>query len=294
MPSELKQTLIAVDIGNSRLKLGLFAGAVSAASPPASLPVPVQTLELPLENRDGDFDGAALEAWCDANVQGAAAWWIASVHHGASVRWLRIVKQIARQLNRNWSQRPISNADVPLAIEVDFPERVGTDRLMAAFAANRLRRVDRAAIVIDLGTAIKVDVVTRGGAFAGGAILPGLAMSARALDEQTDALPRVAVDRWQAPPPALGKSTEPAIEAGLFWGAVGAVRELVEQYADQFGPSPDLFASGGASQLVASVLSQRHGLAVAHVPHLVLGGIALLGSLTPGDVRQAPPKRAGG
>jgi type III pantothenate kinase len=156
---------------------------------------------------------------------------------------------------------------------------------MAAFAANRLRRADRAAIVVDLGTAIKVDVVTREGAFAGGAILPGLAMSARALDEQTDALPRIAVDRWQSPPQALGKSTEPAIEAGLFWGAVGAIRELVEQYANEFGPSPDLFASGGASQLVAGVLSQRNGLQVVHVPHLVLGGIALLGSKTSGGVR---------
>jgi type III pantothenate kinase len=153
---------------------------------------------------------------------------------------------------------------------------------MAAFAANRLRRADRAAIVIDLGTAIKVDVVTSKGAFAGGAILPGLAMSARALEEQTDALPRVAVDQWQVPPAALGKSTQPAIEAGLFWGAVGAIRELVEQYSQEFGPSPDLFASGGASQLVAGALSQRHRLAAVHVPHLVLGGIALLGSITPG------------
>jgi type III pantothenate kinase len=279
-PSHIEKSLLAVDIGNSRIKLGLF----SCVASDASLPVPTQTLELPLENRDGDFAGAALEAWCEANVKGDAAWWISSVHSGAIARWLGVVTRIARQQNRNWSLRPIANSDVPLAIEVDFPERVGTDRLMAAFAANRLRRADRAAIVIDLGTAIKVDVVTREGAFAGGAILPGLAMSARALEEQTDALPRVAIDRWQSPPQALGKSTEPAIEAGLFWGAVGAIRELVEHYAGEFGPSPDLYVSGGASQLIAGVLSQRHGLKVVHVPHLVLGGIALLGLRTPGGV----------
>jgi type III pantothenate kinase len=278
MPSHAETTLIAVDIGNSRIKLGRFELPVASLS----LPVPMQTFDLPLENRDGDFDVAALETWCGANVQSDAAWWISSVHSGAIARLTGVVTRIARQQHRNWALRPIASADVPLAIEVDFPERVGTDRLMAAFAANRLRRADRAAIVVDLGTAIKVDVVTREGAFAGGAILPGLAMSARALDEQTDALPRIAVDRWQSPPQALGKSTEPAIEAGLFWGAVGAIRELVEQHANEFGPSPDLFASGGASQLVAGVLSQRHGLQVVHVPHLVLGGIALVGLQTPG------------
>jgi type III pantothenate kinase len=277
-PSHFEKSLVAVDIGNSRIKFGQFFGE----APATSLPVPVQTLELPLEDRDGDFDSALLEAWCNANLNIDVAWWFSSVHGGATVRCLGIVKRIARQLarqhDRNWSLRPIANDDVPMAIEVDFPERVGTDRVMAAFAANRLRRASRAAIVIDLGTAIKVDVVTTAGAFAGGAILPGLAMSARALEEQTDALPRVAVDQWQAPPSALGKSTEPAIEAGLFWGTVGGIHELVEHYANEFGPSPDLFASGGASQLVANVLLQRHGLAVKHVPHLVLCGIALLGS----------------
>jgi type III pantothenate kinase len=279
-PSQFERTLVAVDIGNSRIKLGLFSADASTAS----LPVPKQTLELPLTSRDGDFDAPPIEAWCEANLKSDAVWWISSVHSGAREHWLQVVKRIARQLDRDWLLRPIANEDVPLAVEVDFPERVGTDRLMAAFAANRLRRADRAAIVIDLGTAIKVDVVTRAGAFAGGAILPGLAMSSRALEEQTDALPRVAVDQWGAPPPALGKSTEPAIEAGLFWGAVGAIRQLVEHYANEFGPSPDVFASGGASQLVAGVLSQRHGLSVVHVPHLVLGGIALLGSETPGGV----------
>jgi type III pantothenate kinase len=288
-PSQVEKALLAVDIGNSRIKLGLFSNVATAAS----LPVPAKTLELPLENRDGDFDRAALEAWCDANLAGDAAWWISSVHSGAAERWLGIVKRIAKQQGRDWSLRRIANDDVPLAIEVDFPERVGTDRLMAAFAANRLRRTDRAAIVIDLGTAIKVDVVTRSGAFTGGAILPGLAMSASALEKQTDALPRVAVDRWKEPPSALGKSTKPAIEAGLFWGAVGAIRELVEHYATQFGPSPDLFASGGASQLVAGVLSGRHGLEVIHVPHLVLSGVALLGSKTPGGARHGGSSTGG-
>jgi type III pantothenate kinase len=290
MPNCDDTTLIAVDIGNTRIKLGRFQAEHSAAA----LPSPAQLFELPLQKREGDFDDAQFGAWCASNVTGDAAWWISSVHNGARDRFLEVVRRLAGKVKCNWSLQKIANEDVPLRLDVDFPDRVGTDRLMAALAANRLRRADRAAIVIDLGTAIKVDVVTKDGAFAGGAILPGLAMSARALDEQTDALPRIAVERWSEPPPALGKSTEPAIAAGLFWGAVGAIRELVEQYSAEFGPSPDVFASGGASQLVAKVLKERHELAVVHVPHLVLAGIALLGSRTPDDVRQAQSKRAGG
>jgi type III pantothenate kinase len=270
--------LVAVDIGNTRIKIGSFQGKLSTKS----LPTPSPTLELSLVSREGDFSAEQLETWCESNVTGDASWWISSVHGGARNRFVGIVRQLATRLERNWSQYEIANKDVPLHLGVDFPEKVGTDRLMAALAADRLRRGDRAAIVIDLGTAIKVDVVTKDGSFAGGAILPGLAMSARSLNEHTDALPRVAIDGWSVPPPALGKRTESAIEAGLFWGAVGAIRELVEQYSAKYGPSPDMFASGGASQLVAQVLKERHGLAVVHVPHLVLGGIALLGSRTPG------------
>ncbi len=92
---------------------------------------------------------------------------------------------------------------------------------MAALAANRLRQADRAAIVIDLGTAIKVDVVTSDGAFAGGAILPGLEMSARALDEQTDALPRVAVDLMVRAAGGLGQEHGAGDCSGSILGSRG-------------------------------------------------------------------------
>ncbi len=289
MPSHSDTTLIAVDVGNTRIKLGRFQGVSSTDS----LPVPAQTLELSLQSREGDFDAAQLERWCESTVTSDASWWISSVHNRASDRFLGVVGRLAERLERNWALHRITNQEVPLRLEVDFPERIGTDRLMAALAANRLRQANRAAIVIDLGTAIKVDVVTSGGAFAGGAILPGLAMSARALEEQTDALPRVAVDQWSAPPATLGRSTEPAIAAGLFWGAVGAIRELVEQHSITFGPSPNVFATGGSSQLVAGVLKERHGLAVVHVPYLVLGGIALLGSQAPSRPGTRQSRRPG-
>jgi type III pantothenate kinase len=271
-PHQRNSTLIAVDVGNSRIKLGRF----EQASLSTALPVPMATLEMRIESRAGEFDAAPMDSWCAAHVAGDAVWRISSVHRDATAQWLAATNRLARQLDREWSLQPITSDDVPLAIEVDHPDRVGTDRLMAAVAANRLRATDRAAVVVDLGTAITVDLVTASGAFAGGAILPGLAMSARALEAETDALPRVAVDAWQRPPEPLGKSTVPAIESGLFWGAVGAVRELIDRLSVGLTMPPELFVTGGQASLVAAELASFQRWPVRHVPHLVLSGIALV------------------
>ncbi len=87
---------------------------------------------------------------------------------------------------------------------------------------------------------------------------PGIAMSARALAEQTDALPQVTLEFFDKPPAALGTSTVPAIESGIYWGAIGAIRELVSQLSAPFQIRPDIFITGGASRQVADLLN-THG-----------------------------------
>jgi type III pantothenate kinase len=117
---------------------------------------------------------------------------------------------------------------LPLEIEVDFPERVGIDRLLNAVAANAIRDLSQPAIIVNSGTAVTVDLVGGEGAFLGGAILPGILLSAKALHAETTTLPHV--DPWKLlkdEPPVLGKNTEAAIASGLYWGHLGAVRELV-------------------------------------------------------------------
>jgi type III pantothenate kinase len=276
-------TLIAVDIGNSRIKLGRFHvvsdarhRAAAGTGSPQSLPEPTATLELPLANRAGDFDAQALDAWCERRTFSSASWFVSSVHRGAAERLTSAVLALAKSRGIDWPLRLLTYRDVPIRISVDAPERVGIDRLLAAMAANQLRPRDRPAIVVDLGTAITVDLVTAAGEFAGGAILPGMAMSARALEEQTDALPHVTIDAWHSPPRPLGNATVPAIESGLFWGAVGAVRELIEQLSAGIDASTHIFVTGGNSQLVATRLTAVHGMAVEQVPHLVLAGIAIV------------------
>jgi type III pantothenate kinase len=182
----------------------------------------------------------------------------------------------ATQAGVEFPMRRITYRDVPLAIRVDEPARVGIDRLLAALAADRIRQRDRAAIIVDLGSAITVDLLDASGAFCGGAILPGIAMSARALEEHTDALPRVALDHLEHPPEPIGQSTVPAIEAGLYWGAVGAVRELISQMSKNLPAPPDVILTGGASSNVAKLLEAGTSYSVRHLPHLVLSGIALV------------------
>lgn len=271
--------LIAVDIGNSRMKLGLFLrDGNEPPSPAGALHVPSAMTHLSIDHATGRFEAGSLKVWCDEQCGSGAEWRIASVHRGAADRLAEAVNTWAKECGVANSVRRLTYKDVPLTIHVDQPERVGIDRLMAALAADRLRTPGRAAIVVDLGTAITVDLVDADGAFCGGAILPGIGLSARALEEHTDALPRVAMEELGTPPAPVGTSTVPAIEAGLYWGAVGAVRELIARISKELATAPEVFLTGGASEHVAELLAADGAYSVRHVPHLVLSGIALVAS----------------
>src|SRR6185436_9148397 len=100
---------------------------------------------------------------------------------------------------------------------------------------------------------ITVDLVGSDGAFEGGVILPGFHMSAEALDS-ADLLPLVAFSPADPPPAVVGKDTQSAIRSGLFWGAVGAVREIIERMKLDLPQEADVFVTGGdLRQLVEHV-----------------------------------------
>ena len=95
-----------------------------------------------------------------------------------------------------------------------------------------------------------VDVVSSDGVFRGGAILPGLRMMTRALAADTDLLPLVNVAFADDPPPVLGKSTEGAIRSGAFWGAVGAIRQVISRLPLELGHNAQLFVTGGDARIL--------------------------------------------
>ncbi len=255
--------LVAVDIGNSRIKFGLFETLERRAwQGPASLPLPARTFEI-----DPARQGfAALEEWLAPTLPSQASWWVASVQRSFTSRLLARLRDLCAP-----PAMLLSAADLPLRVELPRPDMVGIDRLAAALAAREAREPGRPAVVIDVGTAITVDYLDASGAFCGGAILPGLAMSARALHQFTDLLPLIEMQELGSPPPPLGTSTTAAMRAGLFWGAVGGIKELAARLAAGTPSPPQVFLTGGAAANVAALVAPD----AQHVPHLTLAGIAL-------------------
>src|SRR5271168_5266584 len=141
--------LVAVDVGNSRIKLGLFDAAAADAAQPG-LPIPTRTCDLGPEAAELD----RIAAWIGPERVPQLAWWIGSVQRTVSSRlieWLRNhgVTQIVL----------LASSDLRLQVALERPDMVGIDRLLGAVAANVLRSHDRPAVVVDLGTAITVDLV---------------------------------------------------------------------------------------------------------------------------------------
>jgi len=256
--------LIAVDVGNSQIKFGWYASAVAD-----TFLEPARTVDLAGQ----PFDPDSLAAWLVAprvptdRTSYPLQWLVASVNRPATTALFDWVAGFDRRIR---IRELVADG---LALEVALPavDRVGIDRLAAAVAVNRLRDAARPAIVIDVGTAITVDMVTSRGQFAGGAILPGIGMSARALAEQTDRLPELPLDRLEDPPAPVGTSTEKAIRSGLLWGAIGAMRELTTRIGADLPTKPQVFVTGGAAPAIARLLNHE----ARYVPHLVLGGIAM-------------------
>lgn len=262
--------LIAVDVGNSRIKLGWFDTIDRV-----EFPSPVSTFE-----QSAEWSDDAVAAWLPPGSKDAA-WLLSSV---APRTCATLIDSLRRLLGERTQIRQLSFGELPLEIKVPRPDKVGLDRLMGAIAANRLRRKDRSAIIVDLGTAITVNRVDAGGAFVGGAILPGFQLAARSLSEGTQLLPEIAP--LNSRPTAIGVDTVGAIQSGIYWGAVGAVGELVRQISA--GEPFDLFLTGGSAELVADAILPLGGANAKLLPQLTLSGIAICASATPSLTRAAP------
>jgi type III pantothenate kinase len=132
-----------------------------------------------------------------------------------------------------------------VSITVDNPKEVGADRIVNAVAA--YERARGAAIVVDMGTATTFDYVTAKGEYAGGLIVPGIAISLDALWARTAKLPRVELVR---PPRVVGRNTIHAIQAGVIFGYTALVDGLVERIRRENDATAQVFATGGLAHLI--------------------------------------------
>jgi len=274
-----ERSVLAIDVGSSCVKLGWFpaGGACAGEKPGERLPIASPPLPAPQEAFQTQHKGRSPAAWLNeiedwmASLPPTAEMVcaLASVHAAAAgsleeslglYKWHRFVR--------------VASSDVPLTTRTAEPRRVGVDRLVGALAVNQLRQNGVPAISVDMGTAITVDLIAADGAFEGGAILAGPTLALAALHGGTASLPRLEAAIFAKPPAAVGKSTSQAMAAGAYWGAVGAVRELIGRMAETCAMQPEVFLTGGA----ATGFADKIGLGdrpARHVPHLVLAGIRI-------------------
>jgi type III pantothenate kinase len=273
------QNLLAIEVGSSRVKLGWFpsAGACTSDKPMGALPIAAPPLPEPAEvfriehQLDEDQWTAEIEARLDEWPAPRETVCIVAVVHQAAAETLQRRTLAARQWSRIVT---LSRDDIPIRTDVKDRARVGIDRLLNALAVNRVRPSGRPAIVLDMGTAMTVNLISSDGRFQGGAILAGPVTALRALNGATSSLPLLGPEVFDQPPPVVGKSTEEAMASGAYWGAVGAARQLIERMAEVCNAPPEVFITGGASRGVAPLVGWQDRPA-RYMPRLVLSGIRL-------------------
>ena len=140
-----------------------------------------------------------------------------------------------------------TSQNIGIKIDLNEPDKVGADRLINAYAA--IHKYTLPAIVVDIGTAITFDIVSKDGTFIGGVIMPGLNLQFQALNQHTSKLPLVMNYRCER---AIGKNTEQAIQSGVIKGTICSIDGLIEQCQLELGERATVVATGGQCSLISS------------------------------------------
>ncbi|MFA7328849.1 MAG: type III pantothenate kinase [Candidatus Ratteibacteria bacterium] len=156
--------------------------------------------------------------------------------------------------------------DLPIKVQVGRPEEVGIDRLLNTLAAGRL--YGKPAVVIDCGTALTFDLVTKAGNYAGGIIAPSPEISRDYLTEKTALLPRVELT---SPESIVGKNTDECLRAGLVFGFADLISGLLMRLKKEWQPEFKVVGTGGGLVVLLPYLSEK----IIFDPNLTLKGIYL-------------------
>ncbi len=249
--------ILAVDIGNTNIDIGLFLD--ESIEPIQSIPG-ASTSKLKQAFQEAWSKVPQVETSKEGKRDGVIV--VCSVKPD----WTQCVKDLVKDALDE--RIYLIGKDIPtqLASWVDDPSEVGTDRMVAATAAYAV--VEGAVAVIDIGTAITIDLVDPNGVFQGGAILPGFELSAQALKAHTAQLPQVTIER---PADPYGKNTHDAITCGIYYAVIGSLQEIVRRYAEKLGTWPQTVITGTGAKLVQPDCE----FIDSYVPNLVVTGIVL-------------------
>lgn len=165
-----------------------------------------------------------------------------------------------------------AGVNTDLNIKYRNPEEVGADRIANAIAAIH-QFPNRNIILIDFGTATTFCVINKQKEYLGGAILPGIRLAVEALSNNTAKLPLVEVIKVEQ---VIGRSTVESIQSGVFFGALGACREVMMQTKQSLFVHEEVLvlATGGFAPLF-----EKQGIYDQHLPDLVLHGIQIAAAI---------------
>jgi len=232
----MSDRLLAIDIGNTNIVMGLYGGERLVAQ----WRVATDHHRMPDEYAMLLFNLFASAGQAPDSVVGVV---LASVVPPLTGTFVELSE-------RYLGQRPlIVDAGVRTGVRIhyDTPRDVGADRVVNAVATYRL--YGGPACVVDFGTATTFDAISAEGDYLGGAIAPGMLMAAEALYVRTAKLRRIDVAR---PPRVIGTNTVHSMQSGLLFGYVGLVEGMVARFREELGPDMRVIATGGLAHLIAA------------------------------------------
>jgi type III pantothenate kinase len=245
--------LLAVDIGNSNIVVGLFQGErlVHSWRLTSRRENTADEIEVLLGLLLGNQRAEATHAIVASVVPALTAPTIEAISRLTGATPLEIAPGVKTGLK----------------IRTDNPAEVGADRIVNAVAA--LSLFGGPIVVVDLGTATTLDVVTAAGEYLGGLICPGPQLGADALSTRAARLPRIELT---VPPEVIGRNTVDAMRAGVLYGHAAMVDGLVARIQTELGMKTKVILTGGLAATVAPLLTHYDAIA----PQLTLDGLRLV------------------
>ena len=225
--------LLAVDIGNSAIKFGLFDGdkLVSKFSISTDRELTAEQLARQIGDR------------LNMPIDDAIVCSVVPEVDGAVREYLNEAWQIETQFIR-------STDDLGLTINFNV-ETTGADRLINSFAASE--KYGTPCVVVSFGTATTIDVVNSRREYLGGLIAPGMKVNARVLAIAASKLPEVELMK---PAHVIARTTETAIQSGIIYGQIEMVKGLLRRVDDELGDPPKIVATGGFARMLASEIEE--------------------------------------
>jgi type III pantothenate kinase len=253
--------LLAVDIGNTNIVLGVFAGEEMEAhfriqTDPNKMPDEYLLTLKGLFDARGVIPAGITRVVVSSVVPSLTETLVEAIRFLSEAPLLTVTPYIKMNVR----------------IETPNPEEVGSDLIANAVAA--YERYEGACIAVDFGTALTFAAVTDDGVFKGAAIAPGLKTASRALSLHTAQLPDVEL---VVPDSAIGENTVHALQSGIVIGYTGLVDRILEKIKDELGGDVSVIATGGLSGSLAAEILQIDAID----PWLTLEGLRVLARLNP-------------